>query len=516
MGEETSVRCSICSAKFAKQANLAKTQTNDNSNANSALKASIVGKFTSPAAISPQLTLLVTPCFDIGEHAKSVSNLAHRLPFYDQVNEAEGATPANDVLKRRRNVPDPTAGIDTASCYDIEIAPPHYMEAKSQEIISSILSATNLSRKPDFSSTQSSCAQFFSPPNIESLLDVFFQIWYPNWPVFHKPTFCATQRLPQLTAALSLIGACLSPEPDDQRQAIECMDVVEEWIFSSLELCEDAVHEPPQVRERLDLLQAAYALVLLMNWEGSKVQTTRARRRYFSEIVSVARGLYPFAMAQPGTTDAWMDFALREECIRTLLYIFLLDCAFVIFHNSVPRMVISELRFRLASSEELFLAPDPEAWAALQPNVHIQRSTLYQAIDMMMTGEIGPEQWKVFENMSLLNVFTIISAFHNLIFHHHGPTKSSTITRGLRNWFHVWSSRDFSILEDRPKNDKIGFYCHAAEYWCLAILFCRQHELGLDGQGVDVPRMANETSDMSGLHSLITRFQGQEGLLAMR
>lgn len=187
------------------------------------------------------------------------------------------------------------------------------------------------------------------------------------------------------------------------------MDVVEEWIFSSLELCEDAVHEPPRVRERLDLLQAAYALVLLMNWEGSKVQTTRARRRYFSEIVSVARSLYPFAMAQADTTDAWVDFALREECIRTLQYIFLLDCAFVIFHNSVPRMVISELRFRVASSEDLFLAPDAETWTALQLHGHIQRTTLYQAIDMMMTGEIGPEQWKVFEKMSLLNVFTIIS-----------------------------------------------------------------------------------------------------------
>ncbi|RBR05271.1 uncharacterized protein FIESC28_11402 [Fusarium coffeatum] len=393
--------------------------------------------------------------------------------------------------------------------------PPHTLAAKSQEIIMGILSAADLSRKPGFSPHQSSCTQFFSPTNLESFLDVFFQIWYPNWPVFHKPTFYAAQKSPQLIAALSLIGACLSPEPNDREQATLCIDAVEEWIFSSLELCEDAVHGLLQVRERLDLVQAAYALVLLMNWEGSKVQQTRARRRYFSEIVSVSRSLYPFAMAAD-TTDAWMNFALREECIRTLLYIFLLDCAFVIFHNSVPRMVVTELRFRLASSEELFLAPDPETWAALQVDSHIQRITLYQAIDMMMTEEIGPEQWKVFKRMSLLNTFTIISALHNLIFHHHGP-KSQAITRGLRNWFHVWSNRDFSTLEDRPKSDKIGFYCHAVEYWCLAILFCRQHELGLDAQGIDVPRMANETSDMSGLHKMITQFQGVDfrGLLAM-
>ncbi|KAJ4011156.1 hypothetical protein NW766_007794 [Fusarium irregulare] len=296
------------------------------------------------------------------------------------------------------------------------MAHPHILAAKSQEIISGILSATTLSRRLDFRSTQSSCAQFFSPTNLESFLGVFFQIWYPNWPVFHKPTFYAARRSPQLIAALSLIGACLSPEPDDQEQAMICMDVVEDWIFSSLELCDDIVHGPYQVRERLDLVQAAYALVLLMNWEGSKVQQTRARRRYFSEIVSVSRSLYPFAMAAD-TNESWGDFALREECIRTLLYTFLLDCAFVIFHNSVPRMVVTELRFRLASSEELFLAPDPETWAALQPNVHIQRTTLYQAIDMMMTEEIGPEQWKIFEKMSLLNTFTIISVPAKLLTH---------------------------------------------------------------------------------------------------
>jgi hypothetical protein len=72
-------------------------------------------------------------------------------------------------------------------------------------------------------------------------------------------------------------------------------------------------------------------------------------------------------------------------------------------------MVITELQFRLASSDEFFVAPDPETWAALQPNGDIQRTTLYQAIDLMMTEEIGPEQWKLFEKMSLLNIFTIIS-----------------------------------------------------------------------------------------------------------
>lgn len=55
--------------------------------------------------ISLYLTILVTPCFGIGEHVRNVSIPVHRLQFYDQVNAEEGATPANDVRKPRRSVP---------------------------------------------------------------------------------------------------------------------------------------------------------------------------------------------------------------------------------------------------------------------------------------------------------------------------------------------------------------------------------------------------------------------------
>ncbi|RKL07795.1 hypothetical protein BFJ70_g16872 [Fusarium oxysporum] len=311
----------------------------------------------------------------------------------------------------------------------------HPLARKSREIVWGIRNAMcsgSISRIPNVSWSESrdrSCTRFFSPMNLELFIGTFFQIWYPNWPIFHKPTFNATQKPPQLIAALSLIGACLSPETKYQNQAMLWMEAVEDWIFSDPDFCEDAIPQTDddsqllQIRKKLDILQAAYAVILLMNWEGDKAQRTRARRTRFSEIICIARSLYFFAAPQSNHLkdfgpvnyfSVWTTFALREECIRTLLYVFLIDCAFVIFYNSAPRMVTSELQFSLANSNQCFLAPDPDTWSkhaqfACQSQMPCQGVTLSRAINMMMNSEIGSDERKMFEQMSILNLFAIAS-----------------------------------------------------------------------------------------------------------
>lgn len=156
-------------------------------------------------------------------------------------------------------------------------------------------------------SQQLSCARFFSPRNVELFLTTFFQIWPPNWLVFHRPTFNSTFKPPTLIAALSLIGATLSPERKQRDQAMVWLETVENWIFQGPDFNEDIVpqtdddNQAYQVLQRLDIAQAAYAIVLLMNWEGNTKTRLRARRTRFPDIVYVARSLYPFAM--PGTSE---------------------------------------------------------------------------------------------------------------------------------------------------------------------------------------------------------------------
>ncbi|KAF4332879.1 hypothetical protein FBEOM_13316 [Fusarium beomiforme] len=306
----------------------------------------------------------------------------------------------------------------------------HPVARKSREIVWGIRNAMcsgSISRIASVSWSESrdrSCTRFFSPTNLELFIGTFFQIWYPNWPIFHKPTFNATQKPPQLIAALSLIGACLSPETKSQNQAKLWMEAVEDWIFSDPDFCEDAIPQTDddsqltQISKRLDIVQAAYAVILLMNWEGDKAQRTRARRIRFSEIVCIARSLYFFATPQTSHLEdfgsvnyfsEWTTFALREECIRTLLYVFLIDCAFVMFYNSVPRMVMGELQFSLANPDQCFLAPAPDtgskhAQVACQSQILCQGVTLSKAINMMMNSEIGSDEGKMFEQMNILNL----------------------------------------------------------------------------------------------------------------
>ncbi|KAF5644865.1 zinc C2H2 type domain protein [Fusarium sp. NRRL 25303] len=207
------------------------------------------------------------------------------------------------------------------------------------------------------------------------------------------------------------------------------LETVENWIFQDPDFSEDSIaqtdddSQDSQVRQRLDILQAAYGILLLMNWEGDTKTRLRARRTRFPDIVFVSRTLYPFVMvgtrdssslASRNLHDHWISFGLREELIRTLLYTFLLDSAFVIFYDMSPRMVINELQFGLAAQDEHFNAPDAETWfmctqAAAQRSLMCSEVTLAQSITMIMDEDFGTSGWEVFETISPLNLFAIAS-----------------------------------------------------------------------------------------------------------
>ncbi|EWY89771.1 hypothetical protein FOYG_07429 [Fusarium oxysporum NRRL 32931] len=184
----------------------------------------------------------------------------------------------------------------------------HFLASKCEEIIRGIRETTSQAADMSlYASQQLSCARFFSPRNVELFLTTFFQIWPPNWPVLHRPTFNSTLKPPTLIAALSLIGATLSPERKQRDQAMVWLETVENWIFQGPDFNEDIVpqtdddNQAYHVLQRLEIAQAAYAIVMLMNWEGNTKTRLRARRIRFPDIVYVARSLYAFAM--PGTSE---------------------------------------------------------------------------------------------------------------------------------------------------------------------------------------------------------------------
>ncbi|KAF4950171.1 hypothetical protein FSARC_13277 [Fusarium sarcochroum] len=422
----------------------------------------------------------------------------------------------------------------------------HPLSSKSQDIVRGIREALSngaSSHAFKLNSSQSSeraCARFFSPPNLERFISMFWRFWYPNWPVFHEPTFDIRQRPAQLIAALSLIGACVSPEKIDRDRAISWLEVVEDWVFSDSDFSEDAIPQTDdefmlsQVDSRLDSIRAAYALLIVMTWEGDITHMTRARRTRFTETVCVSRSLYFFCALQNSEPNEaacsalsrWRLYSLREECIRTLVYVFMLDCAFVMFNNTAPRMVVGELQFSLTSPEAWFHALTSDDWLkCIEDSPRIDQAiSLSDAIGKIMQGELDANDSKVFEQTNLLNHFAITSAFHNLIYlHNYGfdsGSQSPHLSRGLKNWIQVWHARVPSMVNDEPLEQgtpgRIGFFRHTREYWCLAVILYGQFDKGrriklgsnngLHGDETRLTR-AIDNSDMGQLHELILQFR---------
>lgn len=90
-------------------------------------------------------------------------------------------------------------------------------------------------------------------------------------------------------------------------------------------------------------------------------------------------------------------------------YVFLLDSAFVIFHNSFPRMVLQEMQIDLTSPESWFQASSPAEFnSAVQSNPGLPEKhlSLVDSVRRLCNG--SPSQSTNFlDGASRLNLFTI-------------------------------------------------------------------------------------------------------------
>lgn len=134
------------------------------------------------------------------------------------------------------------------------------------------------------------CTRFFSPGNIERFIRIYWIAWHPHYPVIHKPTFCMADTPVHLTAAMCIIGACFSPNENDRITAKPWLNSVEEIVFTNPYFGDIILHDEAtvNVREIVQLLQAAYCVSTFQISEGSKVSRRRIRRQRFNMVVSVS------------------------------------------------------------------------------------------------------------------------------------------------------------------------------------------------------------------------------------
>ncbi|EXJ57776.1 uncharacterized protein A1O5_12334 [Cladophialophora psammophila CBS 110553] len=363
------------------------------------------------------------------------------------------------------------------------------------------------------------CAQFFSPTNIRRFVHLYWAIWHPNVNIVHKPTFDPTSSKAELLAAMSLIGACVSPDQADVENAKRWFNCVEEMVFDDEDFCS----EPPNAisedqcdlwwrRQKVRALQASYMVCLFQNWEGTNSSKRRIRRQRFGMVIAAARDVGIHNARHPDYDHmdlcdfSFDNFAVIEELIRVFLWVFLLDTAFVIFNNLPPRMVIREMRMNAACSEACFQAMTAEeCFRTLRhqavhqhQNDSLVRSppvsnNFTSAFELLYRTDLDDTLSAALADLGPLNLFAMTSALHSLIFHHQSSFSCQgsldPIHNALQSWrklWHVYLYRfardshhstvkcDMEVLAPDDMWRRVGFMRHANEYWYLANLMVQR------------------------------------------
>ncbi|KAL4933172.1 transcription factor domain-containing protein [Aspergillus undulatus] len=405
------------------------------------------------------------------------------------------------------------------------------------------------------------CRTFFASGNITRFLRYFWSLWYPNCPFIHRASFNANTAPIALLCVMLLIGACLSPHSVDANKARMWLDCVEELAFSDSSFCEETgggtgailSSSVDRKKKRLECIQTAYLVCSLQKREGSADARARVRRYRNATMVMLARDVglatashRDLSMDKPSEMW-WQQFAVEEGLIRsdphksssqsntlttsrTMTYVFLFDAALTIFHNSPPRMVVSELKMELACPEACFQAESAEeCFAALKEWEHTtfwrRHLPLVAVVKSICEKEPSPKTASEYAKMGTLNLFTAVQSLHSLTFHLQNSlifeSTLAPIERGLENWRQIWERRE---AEDKHVHNtpgslwkKVGFISYSPEFWHLArIIVERIHDDDATAETATSPevtgtvnaaKMRYDHTDMTDVNGLIMEYR---------
>jgi hypothetical protein len=107
---------------------------------------------------------------------------------------------------------------------------------------------------------------------------------------------------------------------------------------------------------------------------------------------------------------------------RTIIFVFLIDAALVIFHNSPPRLMVSELKMDVSCPEACFQAESAteclshwEQWT--ETRFWRNRLSIVSVVRQICQAEINEDLVQEFSKIGTLNLFTMVQAIHSLMFH---------------------------------------------------------------------------------------------------
>uniref|UniRef100_A0A093VGT3 Zinc-type alcohol dehydrogenase-like protein n=1 Tax=Talaromyces marneffei PM1 TaxID=1077442 RepID=A0A093VGT3_TALMA len=379
-------------------------------------------------------------------------NLEQRLAVLHSIEEKDRLSDylSTDIVHRFRNQEsDNSYGISSQWLNDPLALQTHQILLLLKEVV--IIKPRNSCVTISWSrDVERRCLQFFSPSSLRKYIELYWSIWSPNVNFLHRPSFSAANSKPILLASMAIIGACVSPNQEDTDNARMWFNCVEEAAYADDDFNRDPIvpFHPARDRQKTQALQAAYMVCLYQNWEGTDAGKKRIRRHRFSTVLSIVRDLDIMAARHIDYNSKhrnefdWNEFVSREELIRTFIWVFLMDTAFVTFNNLPPRMVVKEMKMHVAAPESCF-----------------QASTADQCYDAIRIHSL------VFQYQSFFSAGHLLLRTHN----------------ALRNFKDIWhihenivtgrlphTTIDESNLNAENMWQRVGFCRHAGDFWLLA------------------------------------------------
>ncbi|KAA8574692.1 hypothetical protein EYC84_003942 [Monilinia fructicola] len=220
------------------------------------------------------------------------------------------------------------------------------LDGRLQELISKLVTTQHkLDERcdggvPPFSAEVRSV--LFTVPNLIDFTRLFFDHWHPNCPVLHQPTYnLETVSLPLLLVVF-LIGAAYSSPRDTASLAVSCGILCEEFVFEDDELKSILLNERGSGDSAsLQIIQAAFLVSVLQNWQNGPMARKRMRNRRYCDIVSSVRILGFTSSRNPYATGIypfdWVGYIEAEARVRIMTLIYLVDCHYAIFNSYPPR-----------------------------------------------------------------------------------------------------------------------------------------------------------------------------------
>ncbi|TEY36663.1 hypothetical protein BOTCAL_0544g00070 [Botryotinia calthae] len=350
----------------------------------------------------------------------------------------------------------------------------------------------------------------FTVPNLIDFTRLFFDHWYPNCPIIHQPTYnLDTVSLPLLFVVF-LIGAAYSSPRDTATLAKECGTLCEEFVFENEELKE--MLRSDQYSEKstsLQVIQAAFLVSVLRNWQNGELARKKMRNGRFSDIVNGARALGYNSSRNLYATGAcpfnWLAYIEAEARVRVMTLIYLVDGHYTLWNKYPPRLMSSEMIGDMPSSEEAFVATDALVCEGyLLGTNEAPRAALATSLEWLMGDEWNPVYHY---GLTTLNLFAFLNSLSIIIFQLKSMSlwvyNSARIIQALDRWKILWDSY---LKQVGPDFTRSGFFKNSLEFWQLTKLLLKLEgnpdQTGLSGK-VEIP-----SDSLTEINALMDKFQG--------